>query len=55
MLKSVLIHYSAWDYSGWVRSYALYLEERLECFRTLKYDMETYHTVRKNVVSVLFC
>lgn len=30
---------NAWDYSAWVRSYALYLEERLECFRTLKYDI----------------
>lgn len=32
---------SAWDYSAWVRTYALYLEERLECFRVLKYDVET--------------
>lgn len=32
---------SAWDYSAWVRSYALFLEERLECFRVLKYDVET--------------
>ncbi|CAI5465795.1 unnamed protein product [Closterium sp. Yama58-4] len=31
---------AAWDYSAWVRTYALYLEERLECFRTLKYDVE---------------
>ncbi|CAL5051348.1 unnamed protein product [Urochloa decumbens] len=31
----------AWDYSAWVRIYALYLEERLECFRVLKYDVET--------------
>ncbi|KAJ3699002.1 hypothetical protein LUZ61_002707 [Rhynchospora tenuis] len=31
----------AWDYSAWVRSYALFLEERLECFRVLKYDVET--------------
>ncbi|KAG7021763.1 putative clathrin assembly protein [Cucurbita argyrosperma subsp. argyrosperma] len=30
----------AWDYSAWVRSYALFLEERLECFRVLKYDVE---------------
>ncbi|GAB2300292.1 hypothetical protein Dimus_034328 [Dionaea muscipula] len=28
----------AWDYSAWIRAYALYLEERLECFRVLKYD-----------------
>ncbi|KAF8392968.1 hypothetical protein HHK36_021209 [Tetracentron sinense] len=32
---------NAWDYSAWVRMYALYLEERLECFRILKYDVET--------------
>ncbi|KAI3446875.1 hypothetical protein Pfo_003540 [Paulownia fortunei] len=31
---------NAWDYSSWVRSYALFLEERLECFRVLKYDIE---------------
>nr|GLL20398.1 putative clathrin assembly protein At5g35200 isoform X2 [Ipomoea trifida] len=37
---------NAWDYSGWVRSYALYLEERLECFRILKYDVETPHTIQ---------
>ncbi|XP_031261319.1 putative clathrin assembly protein At5g35200 [Pistacia vera] len=32
---------NAWDYSSWVRCYALFLEERLECFRLLKYDVET--------------
>ncbi|GMI81085.1 hypothetical protein like AT5G57200 [Hibiscus trionum] len=31
----------AWDCSAWVRTYALFLEERLECFRVLKYDIET--------------
>ncbi|CAN6450155.1 unnamed protein product [Victoria cruziana] len=31
----------SWEYSSWVRTYALYLEERLECFRILKYDVET--------------
>ncbi|KAK6942017.1 AP180 N-terminal homology (ANTH) domain [Dillenia turbinata] len=31
----------AWDCSAWVRTYALFLEERLECFRILKYDVET--------------
>ncbi|TKY69270.1 putative clathrin assembly protein [Spatholobus suberectus] len=30
----------AWDCSAWVRTYALYLEERLECFQILKYDIE---------------
>ncbi|KAK4740876.1 hypothetical protein SAY87_024464 [Trapa incisa] len=32
---------NAWDYSSWVRTYALFLEERLESFRALKYDIET--------------
>ncbi|XP_074274016.1 putative clathrin assembly protein At5g35200 isoform X2 [Silene latifolia] len=32
---------TAWDYSAWVRAYALFLEERLECFRVLQYDVET--------------
>lgn len=32
---------AAWDYSAWVRTYALFLEERLECFRVLKYDVES--------------
>ncbi|KAK4483750.1 hypothetical protein RD792_010952 [Penstemon davidsonii] len=31
----------AWDCSAWVRTYALFLEERLECFRVLNYDIET--------------
>ncbi|CAK7338111.1 unnamed protein product [Dovyalis caffra] len=31
---------NAWDYSAWVRAYSLYLEEHLECFRILKYDVE---------------
>ncbi|CAA7408371.1 unnamed protein product [Spirodela intermedia] len=30
----------AWDCSAWVRTYALFLEERLECFRLLRYDVE---------------
>ncbi|CAD6249073.1 unnamed protein product [Miscanthus lutarioriparius] len=30
----------AWDYSAWVRNYALYLEEKLESFRVLNYDVE---------------
>ncbi|KAK0571416.1 hypothetical protein LWI29_015395 [Acer saccharum] len=29
----------AWDYSAWVRTYALCLEERVECYRILKYDI----------------
>jgi hypothetical protein len=31
----------AWDCSAWVRTYGLFLEERLECFRILKYDIES--------------
>ncbi|XP_037468461.1 putative clathrin assembly protein At5g57200 [Triticum dicoccoides] len=30
----------AWDCSAWVRTYALFLEERLECFAVLRYDVE---------------
>ncbi|CAA3004604.1 clathrin assembly At2g01600 [Olea europaea subsp. europaea] len=30
----------AWDCSAWVRTYAFFLEERLECFKILKYDIE---------------
>lgn len=33
-------YFSAWDCSAWVRTYALFLEERLECFRILRYDVE---------------
>ncbi|KAF5742895.1 putative clathrin assembly protein [Tripterygium wilfordii] len=29
----------AWDCSAWARTYALFLEERLECFRILRYDI----------------
>lgn len=32
---------AAWDCSAWVRTYAQFLEERLECFRVLRYDIET--------------
>ncbi|KAG8382739.1 hypothetical protein BUALT_Bualt05G0108600 [Buddleja alternifolia] len=31
----------AWDCSAWVRTYGLFLEERLECFRAVKYDIES--------------
>ncbi|XP_037492581.1 putative clathrin assembly protein At5g35200 isoform X1 [Jatropha curcas] len=30
----------AWEYSAWVRAYALYLEEHLECYSILKYDIQ---------------
>ncbi|KAM0904591.1 hypothetical protein ACQ4PT_017916 [Festuca glaucescens] len=30
----------SWDCSAWVRLYAQYLDERVECFRVLKYDVE---------------
>lgn len=35
----------AWDHSAWIRNYALYLEERVECFRILRYDVEKSHMV----------
>ncbi|XP_073155362.1 putative clathrin assembly protein At5g57200 isoform X3 [Henckelia pumila] len=42
--------FSTWDCSVWVRTYGLFLEERLECFRTLNYDVET-DEVPKSVVA----
>lgn len=36
----------AWDYSSWIRTYALFLEERLECYRVLKYDLESERALR---------
>jgi hypothetical protein len=41
-----LLNVAAWDCSAWVRAYALFLEERLECFRALKYDIETERLVK---------
>ncbi|KAM0945824.1 putative ANTH domain, ENTH domain, ANTH domain superfamily protein [Dioscorea sansibarensis] len=38
----------AWDCSAWVRTYALFLEERLECFRVLKYDVEAERLAKPN-------
>lgn len=40
---------NAWDYSAWIRSYALYLEEKLECFRILKYDVEADRSKTKDL------
>ncbi|KAL6539651.1 hypothetical protein OROHE_011422 [Orobanche hederae] len=40
---------SAWDYSAWIRSYALYIEECLECFRVLKYDFHRDHSRTKKL------
>ncbi|KAJ0752341.1 putative ANTH domain, ENTH domain, ANTH domain superfamily protein [Helianthus annuus] len=37
----------AWDCSAWVRTYGMFLEEQLECFRMLKYDMETECSTRR--------
>ncbi|WOK99901.1 clathrin assembly protein [Canna indica] len=36
----------AWDCSAWVRTYALYLEERLQCFKILRYDVEAQNLWR---------
>ncbi|XP_057538523.1 putative clathrin assembly protein At5g35200 [Amaranthus tricolor] len=43
---------SAWDYSAWVRAYALFLEEKLECFRVLKYDIETERSRTKDLDTI---
>jgi hypothetical protein len=40
MLSACSLLHAAWDCSAWVRTYALCLEERVECFRFLKYDAE---------------
>ncbi|KAL2481080.1 putative clathrin assembly protein [Abeliophyllum distichum] len=40
---------TAWEYSTWIRIYALYLEERLECFRILKYDFQRDHSRTKRL------
>ncbi|CAA0806525.1 Putative clathrin assembly protein [Striga hermonthica] len=40
---------SAWDYSAWIRSYALYIEECLECFCVLKYDFYRDHSRTKKL------
>ncbi|PQQ13672.1 putative clathrin assembly protein [Prunus yedoensis var. nudiflora] len=40
---------SALDFSAWVRTYASYLEERLECFRVLKYDVQKDHSRTKEL------
>ncbi|XP_068652701.1 putative clathrin assembly protein At5g35200 [Aristolochia californica] len=40
---------NAWDYSAWVRSYALFLEEKLECYRILKYDVEAESSQTKGL------
>ncbi|KAL6888440.1 hypothetical protein ACP4OV_009466 [Aristida adscensionis] len=41
----------AWDCSAWVRAYALFLEERLECFRVLRYDIETERLMKSQQCS----
>ncbi|KAI4344461.1 hypothetical protein L6164_011686 [Bauhinia variegata] len=41
----------AWDCSAWVRTYALFLEERLECFRALRYDIESDRQTRASTAA----
>ncbi|KAG6534121.1 hypothetical protein ZIOFF_008005 [Zingiber officinale] len=43
---------NSWDYSAWVRTYALYLEDRLECFRVLKYDVESDPPVASESIKI---
>ncbi|PHT86842.1 putative clathrin assembly protein [Capsicum annuum] len=46
----------AWDCSAWVRTYALFLEEKLECFRTLKNDIESDRLSRTSAgISTVHC
>ena len=35
-----LLFFVSWDCSAWVRTYALFLEVHLECYKVLKYDVE---------------
>nr|XP_043624038.1 putative clathrin assembly protein At2g01600 [Erigeron canadensis] len=37
----------AWDCSAWVRTYGLFIEERLECYKHLKYDIEAERIPRR--------
>eukprot|EP00898_Chlorokybus_atmophyticus_P001030 jgi/Chlat1/1928/Chrsp153S02239 len=37
-------HPDAWDHSAWVRTYSLYLEERIETERALNFDVESEGT-----------
>ncbi|CAM8911483.1 unnamed protein product [Rhodiola kirilowii] len=39
----------AWEFSAWVRAYALFLEERMECYRVLKYDVEADRSRTKDL------
>ncbi|XP_073155420.1 putative clathrin assembly protein At5g57200 [Henckelia pumila] len=39
----------AWDCSAWIRTYGLFLEERLECFQTLNYDIESDKVPKSSV------
>jgi len=48
MLNVCFVSLTAWDCSAWVRTYALFLEERLECFRVLKYDTEAERLPKSN-------
>ncbi|WCJ42278.1 ENTH/ANTH/VHS superfamily protein [Euphorbia peplus] len=41
----------AWDCSAWVRTYALFVEERLECFRVLKYDIEAERLTKSSPIA----
>ncbi|KAG5032506.1 hypothetical protein JHK82_016090 [Glycine max] len=40
------------DYSIWIRNYALYLEERLQCFTVMNYDVATNTSVASESVKL---
>ncbi|KAI9112491.1 hypothetical protein K1719_016414 [Acacia pycnantha] len=44
----------AWDCSAWIRAYALFLEERLECLRVLRYDIESENLPLTSTVTKAF-
>ncbi|XP_028774116.1 putative clathrin assembly protein At5g57200 [Neltuma alba] len=42
---------TAWDCSAWIRMYALFLDERLQCLRILRYDIESEHLPLTSIVT----
>ncbi|KAK4343236.1 hypothetical protein RND71_036330 [Anisodus tanguticus] len=43
---------NAWNYSTWIRSYALYMEEYLECYCLVKYDFQRERKVAAESASL---
>ncbi|GBF95458.1 hypothetical protein Rsub_08420 [Raphidocelis subcapitata] len=41
----------AWDYSAWVRAYGVYLDERLDAFRSMRFDPEAGNPARHQLAA----